>query len=131
MHASLISTTAVALSLHLSLTKNDSCVYPRTVNVYSKTCVKRPLKNRHTNILSTNGILMKVISVAECSLGAFCNTFDLHYAIIGNENYFSVFLRVTILHRFYCNCTVYCELFAMLRQCYTALMQITIYYGGD
>ena len=27
----------------------------------------------------TNGSLMKVKSIAECSLGAFCNTFDLHY----------------------------------------------------
>ena len=26
---------------------------------------------------------MQVESIAECSLGAFCNTFDLHYAIIG------------------------------------------------
>ena len=31
-----------------------------------------------TNILKTNGSLMKVDSIAECSLGAFCNTFDLH-----------------------------------------------------
>ena len=37
-------------------------------------------------------------------LGAFCNTFDLHYAIIGLENHFFVFLRVAVLHRFYCNC---------------------------
>ena len=28
---------------------------------------------------------MKVESIAECSLGAFCNTFDLHLAIIGLE----------------------------------------------
>ena len=28
--------------------------------------------------LKTNGSLMKVESSAECSLGAFCNTFDLH-----------------------------------------------------
>ena len=28
---------------------------------------------------------------AECSLGAFCNTFDLHHEIIGLENTFSVF----------------------------------------
>ena len=28
---------------------------------------------------------MKVESIAECSLGAFCNTFDLHYAMIGLE----------------------------------------------
>ena len=26
---------------------------------------------------------MQVESIAECSMGAFCNTFDLHYAIIG------------------------------------------------
>ena len=29
--------------------------------------------------------------------GAFCNTFDLHLAIIGLENQFSVFLRVAVL----------------------------------
>ena len=33
----------------------------------------------------TNGSLMKVESIAECSLGAFCNTLDLHQAIIGLE----------------------------------------------
>ena len=31
-----------------------------------------------TKILKTNGSLMKVESIAKCSLGAFCNTFDLH-----------------------------------------------------
>ena len=31
-----------------------------------------------TKILKTNDSLMKVESIAECSLGAFCNTFDLH-----------------------------------------------------
>ena len=35
-------------------------------------------------------------------LGAFCNTFDLHKAIIGLGNQFLVFLRVAVLHRFYC-----------------------------
>ena len=39
-----------------------------------------------TKILMTNGSLMKVESIAECSLGAFSNTFDLHEAIIGLEN---------------------------------------------
>ena len=29
-------------------------------------------------VFKTNGSLMKVKSIAECSLGAFCNTFDLH-----------------------------------------------------
>ena len=47
--------------------------------IYSKTCLKRPLTNRKkTKVLKTNGSLMKVESIAECSLGAFCNTFDLH-----------------------------------------------------
>ena len=35
-------------------------------------------KTDKTNILNTNGSLMKIESIAECSLGAFCNTFDLH-----------------------------------------------------
>ena len=34
---------------------------------------------------------MKVESIAECSLGAFCNTFDHHKAIIDLENQFFVF----------------------------------------
>ena len=54
----------------------------------------------------TNGSLMKVESIAECSpwskRGAFCNTFDFHLAIISLENQFLVFLRVAVLHRFYC-----------------------------
>ena len=32
----------------------------------------------NTKALKQNGSLMKVESIAECSLGAFCNTFDLH-----------------------------------------------------
>ena len=52
--------------------------YINIVLIYSKTCLKRPLNNRHSNCLKTNGSLMKVESIAECSLGAFCNTFDLH-----------------------------------------------------
>ena len=44
-----------------------------------------------TKVLKTNGSLMKVESIAECCLGAFCNTFDLHSAIISLENQFLVF----------------------------------------
>ena len=38
---------------------------------------------------------MQVKSIVECSLGTFCNTFDLHYAIIGLEktNYFLSFVE--------------------------------------
>ena len=34
---------------------------------YSKTCVKRPLKNRQNKDLYDNGSLMKGESIAECS----------------------------------------------------------------
>ena len=44
-----------------------------------------------TKVLKTNCSLMKVKSIAECSFGAFCNTFDLHLAIIGLENQFLIF----------------------------------------
>ena len=48
----------------------------------------------------TNGSLMKVESIAECILQYFWP--DLHLAKIGLENQFLVFLRVTVLDRFYC-----------------------------
>ena len=35
--------------------------------MYSKTCLKRSLKIDKTNILMTNGSLMKVKGIAECS----------------------------------------------------------------
>ena len=35
---------------------------------YSKTCLKQPLKKDKTNLLITNGTLMKVKSTAECPL---------------------------------------------------------------
>ena len=47
-----------------------------------------------TKVFKTNGSLMYVKSIAECSLGAFCNTFDLHWAIIGLENKFWSSFRV-------------------------------------
>ena len=34
---------------------------------YSKTCVKRPLKNTQNKDLMTNGSLMKAKSIKECS----------------------------------------------------------------
>ena len=39
------------------------------VSIYSKTCVKRPLKNRQNKDLVWYGSLMKVESIAECSKG--------------------------------------------------------------
>ena len=36
---------------------------------YSKACLKQPLKKDKTKVLITNGSLMKVERIAECSLG--------------------------------------------------------------
>ena len=36
-------------------------------SVYSKTCLKRPIKINKTKVLMANGRLMKVESFAECS----------------------------------------------------------------
>ena len=38
----------------------------------------RALKIDNTKVLKTGGSLVQVKSIAECSNGAFCNTFDLH-----------------------------------------------------
>ena len=63
---------------------------------YSKTCLKRTLKNRQNNDLDDRR--SKVLQNAP--LGASCNTFDMHQAIVGLENQFIVFLRVAVLDRF-------------------------------
>ena len=64
---------------------------------YSKTCVKRPLKNRQNKDLNDKWLLNE--GQKYCRM---LPTFDLHQAIIGLENHFSVFFRVDVLHRFYC-----------------------------
>ena len=58
----------------------------QSLRLYSKTCLKRSLKKDKIKVLKTNYSLMKLESIAECSLGAFCNTFDLHLARICLEN---------------------------------------------
>ena len=56
-----------------------------------------------TKVLKTNGGLMKVKSIAECSLGAFCNTFDLHYAMIGlTKTCFGLLFEWPLKTGFYC-----------------------------
>ena len=47
---------------------------------YSKSCLKRPLKNGHYKDLN--------------------DTFDLHLAIIGLKNQLLIFLRVAVLNMF-------------------------------
>ena len=54
-----------------------------TCNHFVKAYTAKPVLSGHskigkTRVLKTNGSLMKVESIAECSKRAFCNTFDLH-----------------------------------------------------
>ena len=54
-----------------------------------------PVLSRHSKIdkiLKTNGSLMKSKVLQNAALGAFCNIFDLHEAIIGLENHFLFFI---------------------------------------
>ena len=48
------------------------------LRVYSKTCVKGHSQKRPKMVFKTSYRLMQVKSIAECSKGAFCNTFDLN-----------------------------------------------------
>ena len=43
-----------------------------------KPVLSRHLKTGEKKVLKTDGSLMHVESIAECSVGAFCNTFDQH-----------------------------------------------------
>ena len=40
--------------------------------------IKPVLSNHSKEDIKTDNSLMQVISIAECSLGAFCNTFEQH-----------------------------------------------------
>ena len=57
------------LSLHNCVVSSEfsllSCRHKE--GTYSKTCPKRPLKKDKTKILMTDGSLMKVESISECS----------------------------------------------------------------
>ena len=64
--------------LSLSIFLNVSCKCSDEPAHIVKNCLKRPPKIEKTKVLKTKGRLMKDESIAECSLGAFCNTFDLH-----------------------------------------------------
>ena len=64
--------------------------------MYSKTCLKGPLKKDKTKILMTNGSLMKIEREHSAIL------LTCIQRLIGLENHVLIFLRVAVLHRFYC-----------------------------
>ena len=63
-----------------------------TIGTLNDNIAVKPVLSGHSKIYKTkvfmeSGSLMKVESIAECSPWS-CNTFDLHYVIIGLENHF-------------------------------------------
>ena len=63
---------------HISSIGSLSLLYCLTFENTVKPVLSGHSKIDKTKVFKTNGSLMKVESIAECSLGAFCNTFDLH-----------------------------------------------------
>ena len=65
----------------LEWTMYERKLHNYTENIYSKTCVKRPLSKDPKMVFKTNYRLMQNNSIAECSpaaRGALCNSFDLY-----------------------------------------------------
>ena len=64
---------------------------------YSKTCQKRPLKDIQNTCCKDKWTLNEGLKYSRM-LGAFCNTFDLHYAKIGLEKQFLSSFLVDLLY---------------------------------
>ena len=75
-HQQLLAVGATKYSSPVYLNENVTSALELGYSV--KTVLGSHLKIDKTKVLKTNGSLMKVKSIAECSHGAFCNTFDLH-----------------------------------------------------
>ena len=79
-----------------TLHNHRSQTNPRSVRkrhyMYSKTCVKRPLKKARKLILKTNCCLMQVRSIAECSKGSilkyFRPSFSYHLSLTSLSSLF-------------------------------------------
>ena len=66
----------------MHLPKQDLFVCQNSIIAVKVKNTVKPVLSSHskidkTKVLKTDGSLMKVESTTECSLGAFCNTFDL------------------------------------------------------
>ena len=70
------------MTFYESLRVFTESINPKLLILIIQTTVK-PVLSGHskidkTKVFKTDGSLMQVESIAECSLGAFCNTFDPH-----------------------------------------------------
>ena len=61
--------------------------------MYSKTCLKRPLKNIQNEVLKTGGSLVQVESIAEQGHSAIILTCKMQLSVL--KTYFWVFIWVT------------------------------------
>ena len=78
-------------SLMSAVLSTVTCIaWPGQVN--SKPVLSDHSKIDKTKVLKTHCSLIQVESIAECPLGAFCNTFDLHKAVVRLEKQFWSFL---------------------------------------
>ena len=66
------------VSIHVPFIQRTINLVPEHNNNTVKPVLSGNSKKQKTKVLKTDGTLMQVESIAECSLGAFCNTFDLH-----------------------------------------------------
>ena len=73
----LVGTFAIFITL---FTREMKALLSSRITIYSKTCLKRPLKIDKTKILMTNGSLMNSEgqSIAECSPWTILHYFHLH-----------------------------------------------------
>ena len=72
---------------YIKTSKIQNPIFRNTV----KPVVSGHSKIDKTKILMINGSLMMVKVLLNAPLGAFCNTFNLHYAISGLETNFGLF----------------------------------------
>ena len=68
--------------------------------MYGKTCVNGHSKIDKTKIFMTNVASRRSRVLQNAPLGAFCNTFDLHLAIISLENQLFAFMIVAVFTEF-------------------------------
>ena len=71
-----------------------------------------------TTILMTNGSLLKVESIAECSPWSILQCL---WPALSDKNQFLLFLRVAVLYRFYC---IYCYSWATIQNIYSIVLTL-------
>ena len=89
---------ASSMSTHKFISRSIKFIC-KTIFIYSKTCLKRPLTNRQHKCLKDRLSLNAGQKYCRMlPLGAFCNTFDLHLAIIRDVKFPNELLALHVLN---------------------------------